>query len=552
MGNNGISRRRVLKGLGASAAFAATAARMGPAWTAQAERRMATALGPGSRPDPSKPIGADMIPQVEHIVIYMQENRSFDHYFGMSGRGDGFTLGPGGLPTNSNPDSNNNPYTVKRATLFCDDSPSTSQSWNASHISYDNGAMDGFIRAGGGALGAMTYWMPEDLPFYNSLAQTFPICDRWFCSVLGQTFPNRRYLQAATSMGIVSTNINEVLATPDAPNGVIWDRLNDAEITWKDYAVDLPDILLFPNFYNANKTHVFTFDDFLQDCVAGTLPQVSIVSPGTTKWSEERPDDIQLGEAYSSTIVNAIMESPNWSSTALFFMYDEHGGYYDHVPPPAAPAPDAIAPRITVPPDQPGGFDRYGMRVPGFVISPFSRANYVSHVVHDHTSVLKFIETKWNLEAMTYRDANADDLLDCLDFATAAFREPPVLAKAGLPSTGSTCSSVVSPPLPLERPTTTTTTTSTSSTSTTVAGSSIPSSTTLAALAAGVTTTTAGPRFGTENGDGIATGVLPTTGSAIDKFATAGGLAALGGIAVVLAARERNRDHSEGETPGVQ
>jgi hypothetical protein len=213
----------------------------------------------------------------------------------------------------------------------------------------------------------------------------------------------------------VSTDANEVLATPDAPNGVIWDRLNDAGITWKDYAFDLPDILLFPNFYQANQDHVFSFDDFLADCANGTLPQVSIVSPGNTAYSEERPNDIQLGEAYSASIVDAVLQSPQWASTALFFTYDEHGGYYDHVPPPPAPIPDDIPPRITSPPDQPGAFDRYGMRVPGFVISPFARADYVSHVVHDHTSILKFIETKWNLEAMTYRDANADDLLDCFD-----------------------------------------------------------------------------------------------------------------------------------------
>ena len=119
------------------------------------------------------------------------------------------------------------------------------------------------------------------------------------------------------------------------------------------------------------------------------------------------------------------MHSPAWPNTVMFFMYDEHGGYYDHVPPPPAIAPDNIAPRIHVPPDQPGAFDRYGMRVPAYVISPFAKKHYVSHVVHDHTSVLKFIETKWNLGALTYRDANADNLLDTLNFHHPAFLEPP-------------------------------------------------------------------------------------------------------------------------------
>jgi phospholipase C len=173
---------------------------------------------------------------------------------------------------------------------------------------------------------------------------------------------------------------------------------------------------------------------------------VSIISPGDTKYTEESPADIQNGEAYSSSIINAVMNSPCWPSTVMLFMYDEHGGYYDHVAPPSAIAPDSIAPRIHVPPDQPGAFDRYGMRVPAYVISPFAKKHYVSHVVHDHTSVLKFIETKWNLGAMTYRDANADNLLDSLNFNHAAFLEPPVLPKPGLPATGSICQPLPPPP----------------------------------------------------------------------------------------------------------
>jgi phospholipase C len=285
--------------------------------------------------------------------------------------------------------------------------------------------------------------------------------------LLGQTFPNRRYLQAATSVGIVSTDVNEVLATPSAPNGVIWDRLNDLHITWNDYCIDLADILLFPTFAQANQDHIKHFADFLDDCLHGTLPQVSIISPGDTTYSEESPADVRNGEAYSASVINAVMNSPAWEHTVLFFTYDEHGGYYDHVPPPPAVAPDAIAPRITVPPDQAGGFDRYGVRVPGFVISPFAKANYVSHVVHDQTSILKFIETKFNLGAMTFRDANADDLLDTLDFDHPAFLEPPTLPDPALLTTGSSCQPLPPPPTNPVRPTTTTTTPDPDTTTTT-------------------------------------------------------------------------------------
>ena len=435
-----LSRRRFLQ------AAAATAAA-----TAFGASRLANVFGqgpvrpPGSRPFPNLPAGTESMLEVEHIVIYMQENRSFDHYFGMLGRGDGFTLDVNGVPTNANPDLDGTPVPVFPALSRCETTATASQSWNDTHLSMNGGAMDGFVTAADGESGSMQYYDDATLPFYWGLAETFPLCDRWFCSAPCQTFPNRRFLQAATSVGIVSTDVNEVLATPVAPNGVIWERLNRHGISWNDYAIDLADILVFPTFGFAHQDRIKTFNDFLVDCARGTLPQVSIISPGTETYTEEAPADVQNGEAYSASIINAVLRSPTWERTVLFFTYDEHGGYYDHVPPPAAVKPDDIAPRITVPPDEPGAFDVLGPRVPGFVISPFAKANYVSHVVHDHTSILKFIETKFNLGAMTYRDANADDLLDCFDFANPGFLDPPALPEPGLPAAGSTCQ-------PLPRP----------------------------------------------------------------------------------------------------
>ena len=170
------------------------------------------------------------------------------------------------------------------------------------------------------------------------------------------------------------------------------------------------------------------------------------MSPGVNAYTEENPADVQLGEAYSASIINAVMGSPAWPKTVLLFMYDEHGGYYDHVPPPAAVPPDDIPPDVVATPNAPAAWNQYGLRVPAFVISPFARRNYISHVVHDHTSVLRFIETKFNLGALTRRDANADNLLDCLDFHRPGFIEPPRLAAPGLPATGSTCQPQTPPP----------------------------------------------------------------------------------------------------------
>lgn len=501
MGNGGgpgwgprqLSRRRMLQALGVGAGAAAlggVGSSWASSWAAQAPARdSGLLLAPGSRPFPALPEGTvDTMPQIQHVIVYMQENHSYDNYLGMLGRGDGFTLGPGGVPTNSNPDLQDDPVAVFHATSGCDVTPGASQSWNASHLSWNAGAMDGFIRAGGGGIGSIAYWDQRDLPFYYGLGATFPVCDRWFSSCLAQTFPNRRYLQAATSVGIVSTDVNEVLATPDAPNGVIWDRFEAHGISWTDYVIDLPDIYVFPTFGGAHQDHIKKYADFLADCAAGTLPQVSIISPGKETYSEEAPADVQNGEAYSAAIINAVMQSPAWGSTVLFFTYDEGGGYYDHVPPPPAVAPDNIAPRITVPPDEPGDFAQYGFRVPAFVVSPFAKADYVSHVVHDHTSILKFIETKFNLGALTYRDANADDLLDTLDFVNPGFLDPPTLPEPGLPATGSACQPLPRPQQPYP---TTTTTTSTTTTTTVPAGD--PSGATGAAGAAQPVAAT--PRF---------------------------------------------------------
>jgi hypothetical protein len=165
--------------------------------------------------------------------------------------------------------------------------------------------------------------------------------------------------------------------------------------------------------------------------VLGAVPAPFVNAAGdqvsTENQDEEAPANIALGENFVSNVVNAVLRSPAWPRILLVWLYDEHGGYYDHVPPPAAIPPDAIPPKLG-PRDPPGGYDVYGPRVPAVIVSGHARPHSVSNVVHDHTSILATIEAKWNLQAMTYRDANAATLADFLDARAPTFPVPPTLA----------------------------------------------------------------------------------------------------------------------------
>jgi phospholipase C len=339
---------------------------------------------------------------------------------------------------------------------YCQQEHEPNQSWNGTHIAVNGGRMDGFVRASGDV--AMGYWDVDDIPFYYSLARTFPLANRWFASAPCQTYPNRRFLHAATAYGLISTTTpgpND----PPPPNGTIFDRLNAHGISWTNYFTDLPSTAIIPATVKANPTHLRPIGEFYADCATGNLPAYSLVDPdfGLTDVAgglvpgepvptvvraqgedEENPQNIRYGEAFVARVVNAVMSSPVWDKTLLVWLYDEHGGYYDHVPPPRAIAPDRIKPMLG-PNDAPGGYDLYGLRVPDVVVSPWARPHHVSNVVHDHTSILAFVERKWNLPALTYRDANAAALLDFLDFRKPAFLEPPQLTAAPLPVGGRGC-----------------------------------------------------------------------------------------------------------------
>lgn len=416
----------------------------------------AGARGPNSLPDATKPAGTvnEAMP-FDHIIVVMMENHSFDNVLGALSRvgqtaADGLTFDSTGQAVNSNPGTSANSPEV-RAFPFTSTAqgPHVSQTWNATHEQINGGKMDGFVKSVGSTQ-PMGYYPPDVLPFAYSLAGTFTVANRWFCSAPCQTIPNRRFLLAGTAYGAVATDV-PTLFDGSPPNGTILDRLDAHGISWSNYFTDLPGTVVIPSIIAKHLGHLHRIGKFFADCAAGTLPAVSFVDPEAGVLSylgtlveeipllktigaqlarhggdEEAPQDMSYGEAAAHRIVQAVLGSPAWARTLLIYTYDEHGGYYDHVAPPAAIVPDAIPPKLSAT-DVPGGYDMYGPRVPAVVASPYSRPNAVTDVVHDHTSVLATIEAKWNLPALTFRDANAATVMDFLDTGHAAFLIPPAI-----------------------------------------------------------------------------------------------------------------------------
>jgi phospholipase C len=459
-------------------------------------------LRPETLPRPDLPAGTDLIPEIKHIVVLMMENHSYDNYLGMlTGRGEGFPLGPAGAPDVTNPRSGGGPVPAHHLASTVQEPDVPTQSWHASHLQRSAGACDGFVTSAQALLPGrdptvpMGYWTEQDLPFYYGLAKTFPLADHWFCSCLGPTFPNRRFLIAGTAHGLVDDLPFELVDYP--PAGTIFDMLTKHGISWVNYHyVSRASIVLkralggrglvalrrfvslgrwFPPLVSAergNKSftadvyplglapcllHLRSADQFFAAADSGTLPSFSIVDPDFDAFSEENPQEIRNGESFAAEVINRVMYGQGWPGTLLIWVYDEHGGYYDHVPPPAAPPPDDVEGRslLTMPAwvraclrpffaryiagiEQkdagPRQYDRYGFRVPAVIVSPYARPGHVCSQVLDHTSVLKLIEQKWNLPPLTNRDAAAASPLDALDLASPpAFRTPPTLPAPAVP-----------------------------------------------------------------------------------------------------------------------
>jgi phospholipase C len=318
---------------------------------------------------------------IQNIVVDCQENRSFDHYYGFAP-----WIGPYGVPAGyQQPDGHGGGFAPYHFTSYS--TPDIGHSWTAVHNEYNGGQMNGFYTSDGP--NAMGYYVERDLPFYYSLHRRFTLCVSYFCSVLGPTWPNRFYLAAGTSGGITTNGVwgYGVLDYP-----CILDLLEEAGVSWNIY-----NLRHFDNVPEGESDNVFVFfkrfahdprttrsgRDYLRDCRRGELPNVSFLIPSFTLHVDEHPPaDVRVGMNLQREMITALMHSPQWRKSAYILTYDEHGGYFEHVPPPEV--------------------DAYGLgiRVPTWVISPYAKPGHLEPTVYEHSSILKFIETAFDLPTL--------------------------------------------------------------------------------------------------------------------------------------------------------
>lgn len=419
-----------------------------------------TGLSKTPPPPPGNP-GGD-INSINHIIFMVQENRSFDTYFGQLPAywaANGFPAQQfDGLPANASNPSFDGTSQVPAYHVATECIQNLSPSWNESHVDWNRNAptsstptMDGYVYNAAvyaqnappdeapiydtAGIRAMGYYDGSDLNYYYFMASNFATSDRWFSPAMSRTQINRMYLLAGTSAGHAYP-----LGPNDKalPNLTIFDALTKAGISWKVYTTDDATTTYLTMFAayappNSLPPNVVPASQFLQDAQAGTLPQVVMIEGGYNSGLDEHPKkNVQLGAQYVESLINGLMASPSWKDSVFILTYDEAGGLYDHVPPQQAANPDGIAPMDLLPNDictTPGGsncdFNYTGYRVPLLVVSPFTKKNYVSHTITDYTAILKFIETRFNIPPLTQRDAVQIDMTEFFDFQNVPWATPP-------------------------------------------------------------------------------------------------------------------------------
>ena len=369
---------------------------------------------PGQSNEPNTPI--------EHFVVLMQENHTFDNYFGTYPGVEGI---PEGICMPVDPFDKNNTECVESFHIGDRPIDDLDHSESTFELQYNEGLMNGFVyalnqRNQNGAM-SMGYYDDRDLPYYWNLADEFVLFDHMFSSDHGGSFANHMFWVSGQQGGssVTTKGYPDILT--------IFDRLEEKGISWKFYVQNYDptinyrtsdqvtgnrasQVIWVPVLNIARylddpelSSHIVDLNEYYKDLENGTLPAVAYIAPAGA--SEHPPGSIRSGQKFVKALIQALMRSSAWESSAFMVMYDDWGGWYDHVPPPQV--------------DEFG----YGMRVPAFMVSAYARRGHIESTVLDFTSVLKFIEENWDLKPLAERDANANNFLTAFDF-TQAPREP--------------------------------------------------------------------------------------------------------------------------------
>jgi phospholipase C len=438
--------------------------------------------------------------KIQHIIFIVQENHSFDNYFGTFPGANGI---PSNLLVYTNPGQKNStavtPYLLSDGTpiylvgdelppgisdpdqldanasspylphhLTSEASPLLTNAWAAAHVAYDNGKMDGFISAQGGNTQTMGYYDGNDIPYYWDYASHYVLADNFFSSMLGPTFPNHLYIVSGAAGPVKGFSqydwvVNNTIvgdlggSYPYDELKLSWatlaQELSMKNVSWSWYSGDPDptaasawDVLPMFTYFQQNPSqlteHVRSTQYFSSDVKAGKLASISWIMPGS--WapptypsgclgidtSEHPPARSDCGMDYVAYLVNTIMQSPDWNSTAIVLTWDDWGGFYDHVSPPQV--------------------DEFGLgfRVPTIVISPWVKPHYIDHTQYEFSSMLRFAETVFNLPTLGARDAHVNDMMSMFDFNQAPlstliepanfFQEAPVSSTTTTKSTTQT------------------------------------------------------------------------------------------------------------------
>jgi phospholipase C len=377
--------------------------------------RMAIATGAGivgckndgTSPDPGTTNGT-----LDHIIVVMMENRSFDHLLGWLPGTDGKQSGLSYIDKNG----------VSRATHHLTSFDGCGQadpnhSATGGRVQFNNGACDGWLKADGSDLSAIGYYAATDLYFFGRAAPQWTVLDRYFAPFMGPTYPNRIIAQAGQTDRISNTAVASTLPT-------IWDRLSSAGLTGANYGTSPSSASLWGFKYLSITKPIETF---FTDAAAGNLPHVSYVDPDFSadfSNSYHPPGDIRNAEAFIGSVYKAVTTGPQWKSSLLIVTFDEWGGFFDHVVP-------TVAPLSQTERDAGNTDGLRGFRVPTLLVSPFVKRRAISSKVYDHASILRLIESRWNLQPLALRDANANNIMDELDLSTPITAAPVIDVPAG-------------------------------------------------------------------------------------------------------------------------